>query len=365
MMAWANLSAVMAVTGPQLSLPGPYWLFTILHWLTFSLHLIAMNVLFGGLLVLIIAGTSPLRKLLFETQVRLFPTAMAATITLGVAPLLFLQAVYGEYFYSATIVSAWNWYLIIPVVLVAYSLLYVASTKNGLADGARIRLLIPAVVGFVYVSYTFTMISDLGEKPQLWAGLYHSSPAGLSLNPSVLETIFRWLHIVAGALAVNGMAIQFFALYRGKVRGSLELLRFGGRIYMLGVVKATVLGLIYLFTLDSGVLNGFLRSPGVHAILGAIVLNIIALAFTYTAVTSPRPHLKVWVSAVLVFGGVFCMVMARHLLRLVYLGDRFDPAAIPITPQWSVFAVFVVCLAAGLATLFWMIRRYFAGTKTA
>ena len=97
---------LLANTGPSLAVPGPYWLFTLLHWLTFALHLIAMNLLFGGLVILLISKKSPFRKLMFDTETRLFPTVMAATITLGVAPLLFVQVVYGKFFYTATILSA-------------------------------------------------------------------------------------------------------------------------------------------------------------------------------------------------------------------------------------------------------------------
>jgi len=350
----------LAITGgASLPVPGPYWLFTVLHWLTFSLHLVAMNILFGGILILLLARSSPVRTRMFETFTGTFPTVMAATITLGVAPLLFVQVIYGEFFYAASIVSAWNWWLIVPVVLAAYYLLYAVALKKSLTQKAKLLLLAVAAAGFVYVSYTFTIISDLAEKPSLWAGLYQSSPGGMSVNPSFVETIFRWLHTIAGALAVAGVSIMFFALYHPKGKDNRDPLTFGGRIYMLGIIKAAVFGVIYIFTLDRPIFDAFLRSPGLHAILGAIVMNMFAVYVLYRALRENRPHWKIWTSAALVFAGVFCMVIARHALRLIYLEGHFDPSALVISEQWSVFAMFLIVFLVGLAALYWMLRKFF------
>jgi len=355
------LIATAVAAGPSLAIPGPYWLFTLLHWLTFVLHLIAMNLLLGGLLVFLIAGSSPLRKLLFDAQTRLFPTLMAATITLGVAPLLFVQVIYGRLFYSASIVSAWNWFLIVPVLLVVYYLLYASALAQKLSPPTKLVLLVVAATGLVYISYTFTMISDLAEKPHLWGELYQASPQGLSLNPSYVETIFRWLHTLAGALAVAGIGIMYMALYHPKIRPNRQLLAFGGRIFMLGVIKAAVFGTVYLFTLDKPIFTAFLASPGLHAILSAIILNVVAVFLIYKAAGGgEQAHLKLWTAALLVLAALLCMVIGRHVLRLVYLNGYFNPADLATRPQWPVFGVFLAFFIIGLMAFFWMLRRYFS-----
>jgi hypothetical protein len=363
MNGFEGLIILPAVGGPSLAVPGPYWLFTILHWLLFTLHLIAMDILFGGLLLLLLVKTGSMRQQLFPAMTKLFPTIMAATITLGVAPLLFLQVIYGKFFYSASIVSGYNWFLIVPVVIIVYCLLYLTALGERLSDTVKPRLLLLAVIGLVYISYTFTMISDLAEKPHLWAGLYLSSPAGLSLNPSIGETIFRWLHMVAGAAAVAGVFVQLLSLYNKKVKGDRALLKFGGRMFMMGISAAAIMALIYLITLDSVTLKSFLLSPGLHAIIFAVVLNIIALVLTFKTSSSESPHMKVWTSAVLVFIGVFCMVIARHILRRIFLAGHFDAAALEINPQWSVFTLFFMVFIAGMITLYWMLRKYFTAQQ--
>jgi hypothetical protein len=284
---------------------------------------------------------------------------MAATITLGIAPLLFVQVVYGRFFYSATIISGWNWLLIIPVVLVVYYLLYLVAMKKSLSPSSRLAFLGLAAVGFLYISYTLTLVSDLTEKPDLLPGLYAIYQGGFIFIPDTWEVLSRWLHILAGAMAVGGMFIQLLAVYHHDFHGDRELQKFGSRVFMHGVILATLLGLVYLFTLDSKLILAFLKSPGLHAVIGAIVLNIVALILNFQSVKDEHPQLKIWTSVVLVFAGIFCMVIARHSLRLIYLESRFDPAHLPINPQWSVFAMFLITFIAGLAILYWMIRKYY------
>jgi len=356
---------VLAVAGPALAQPAPYWLLTALHWLTFTLHLVAMNLLFGLLLVLLLARRHAAVRLLEETAIKIFPVAMAATITLGVAPLLFTQVVYGEFFYAATIVSGWNWFLQIPVVMAVYYLLYIVALRKNLSAGVRRGLLLAAAVGFVYISYTFTMISDLAEKPALWAGLYLASPGGASLNPHVAETIFRWGHSITGAVAVAGIMILWFALFHPQLKGRTDLLALGGRVFVVAAVKATVLSLIYLALIDRTVLGRYLESPALHALVTAIVLNVAAGVLAWRVRRAARPLGHVLAASGLVFLGVVCMVAARHYLRLVYLRDAFDPATLTVVPQWGPFAMFLVTFVIGLVVLYWMLRKFFTAPHPA
>lgn len=351
---------LIATAGPTQALPAPYWLLTALHWLTLLLHLLAMNLLLGFVLVLLFARRNPAAGSFAGTAAKLLPVLLAATITLGVAPLLFLQAVYGQFFYSASIVSAWNWFLLIPVLIATYYLCYALALRS--APAGKARWVMPALVtiGLVYVSFTLTMVSDLAEKPQLWSALYLASPAGLSLNPNFGETLFRWTHTLAGAIAVAGLGIQLFALYHPKYRSNRELLAWGGKVFIMAAAKATILALIYLWLIDRAVLAGFLASPGLHAILTATVLTTAAVALTLRARRAEHPAPMVLASAGLTFLSAGCMVAGRHFLRLVCLGERFDPAGLAVAPQWGPLAMFLATFLIGLAVLSWMLRRYFA-----
>ena len=91
-------------------LSAPLWLITTLHIVTLSLHFVAMNFLFGGTVVLLFGRMAgKWNDPAVRDYIKLLPSSMAATVTLGVAPLLFLQLVYYQQAYSAAIVSAWVW----------------------------------------------------------------------------------------------------------------------------------------------------------------------------------------------------------------------------------------------------------------
>jgi hypothetical protein len=350
----------MLTAGPELAQPAPYWLLTLLHWLTFALHLVAMNLLFGLLLIVLFFRRQPLAGHLGGIFTKLFPVFMAATITLGVAPLLFTQVVYGNFFYSASIVSGWNWFFQIPVVLVTYYLLYLVAMRKGLSEKARRTLLVFAAAGFGYISYTFTMISDLAEKPGLWPGLYRHSPAGWSLNPDMLQTVLRWAHVVTGAVTVAGVALLLFARYHPKGKEYPGMTIQGGRIFRMAAPLAAVLAVGYLLALNREVLIRFLQSPGLHAILTAVVINLAVWVWLWRRRRAGEFSGGTLAAlSVLVFAGVCCMVIGRHFLRIVLLGGAFDPAALPVTSQWGPLVMFLATFVAGLAVLFWMLRIFF------
>ena len=122
-------------------LPAPLWLLTLLHLLTLTLHFAAMGLLFGGLGALLLTRL-PERWSRPGAQrlVRLLPTLMALTVTLGVAPLLFLQLVYHRQVYAAAIVSAWFWLALVVAAAIAYLLFYAATMGHGdLAERAPRR----------------------------------------------------------------------------------------------------------------------------------------------------------------------------------------------------------------------------------
>ena len=62
---------------------------------------------------------------------RLLPTVFAFTITLGVAPLLFLQVMYGQFLlYASSILIGVPWLAIIGIVILAYYGVYFFSMKG-------------------------------------------------------------------------------------------------------------------------------------------------------------------------------------------------------------------------------------------
>ena len=90
-------------------LPAPVWLLRTLLLLTFFLHVLFMNCLLGGTAIALVCR---MRRKSSEFSARLagdlgqiLPSVFAFTITLGVAALLFLQVLYGQFLYASSILG--------------------------------------------------------------------------------------------------------------------------------------------------------------------------------------------------------------------------------------------------------------------
>jgi hypothetical protein len=325
-------------------LPAPLWLINVLHVVTLTLHFVAMNFLLGGVIVLLFGRMKDKwhdRTML--TFIRVFPAAVAATVTLGVAPLLFLQLVYYQQVYSAAIVSAWLWLGIIGAVIVAYYFLYGASFSSLNKPGRLPVFLGISAVLLLYVSFVYSTVFSMAERPDLYRMLYADNQTGLVMNTDVGAWIMRWLHMVLGSVTVGGFFVGLIG------RDNEPAFKLGKAFFLYGMVATMVVGMLYLFTLGDYLL-AFMRSPAIWVLTASIVLSLGSLHFYFK---------KKWVpSGLMVFLSLTGMVVIRHMLRLMVLGDRFDPGSIPIKPQWSVFVLFLVCFVIAIGLVWYMLRAF-------
>jgi len=327
-------------------LPGPLWLFTALHVVTLSMHFAAMNFVLGGVLIVLAGGFGGRRdNPTVRRFIALFPSAMAATVTLGVAPLLFLQLVYPLQMYPAAIVSAWFWILIIPAVILAYYLLYAASSGRETVPG-KARYLLPALPALLYVSLAYSSVFSMAARPDLVHQLYAQSQTGLRWNPEVGDYLFRWLHMILGAVTVGG----FFAGALGKDDPGMS--RVAKRVFAYGMASAAAAGLAYTASLGE-FLTDLARTPAMWALTAGILLSLGSLHFFFRR--------RFLLSGLSVFMSLLLMVITRHQLRLLKLRAHFDPASWKIEPQWMPFLLFLICLAVAAWIVVYMLRIYIRG----
>jgi len=329
---------------------APLWLVTVLHLLTLTLHFMAMNFLLGGVIITLL---SSMRKRWDDATAvkftRLFPAATAATVTLGVAPLLFLQLVYPRQVYAAAIVSGWFWLGVIAAVIVAYYALYRASFAGQRTGRAGKMALLLALAGLLYVSLVYSSVFSMAEQPGLVRDLYAKDPSGWVWNPAVDDYALRWLHMVLGALTVGGFFVGLLGQDNAVVFAT------GKRFFIGGMVAAAITGMVYLLSLEQH-LAAFMRSPAIWALTGAIVFSLASLHFFFKK--------RFWLAGTTLFLSLMGMVFVRHTVRLLRLAGQFDPASWRVAPQWSPFAMFLICFVVMLAVVAWMLRMFFGAKKS-
>ena len=367
-----------------LPLPGPVWLFEVLLHLTFVLHLLAMNFLLGGSLIALVerlrarratartAGAAAVNPdAHFEVarwiETRL-PVVMAFTVTLGVAPLLFVQTLYGNVFYSSSVLMAWPWLSVIGLLLVTYSLVYRLSFGGDSISGTHKLVAVLVSLGLLTIAFLYVNNMTLSIRPEVWASKYFARPNGTSLNVDDPTFWPRLLHFVAAALAVAGMILAVVGarrVQRGDEAGR-SWLRLGALWFVIPTLFQFVSGLWWQLGLERAVMMQFMGQDLVMTLvfLTSIFLPIFALVMIALSIKADRPFGLVHGSAHLLLLTVVGMVLVRHGVRVATLEPLFHTDSLQIAPMWSVFAVFVLLLVVAVVTTTWMVVQIVRAPRT-
>ncbi len=195
-------------------LPAASAVYATLMIVTFAIHLLAAQFLLGGSAYLAWrglvapAGDSVLRKLFVDW----LPFAMGVTITLGVAPLLFVQILDQQGFYTANLLLFHRWMAVLPVLIVAFYLLYVQKGSTRIREHALFGRALPAVVFscVAFVGFSWSENHLLSLDRGVWSSFYASArwfyPA-----PELLPRALMML-----AASLPGLAIVATLLLRGR-----------------------------------------------------------------------------------------------------------------------------------------------------
>ena len=253
---------------------------------------------------------------------------------------------YYDQVYSAAIVSGWFWLLIVFVVIITYYALYGATMgKRG-----KPFLLGLALLGLIYVSFVYSTVFSMAERPDMLARLYAACQSGLSINDDAGTWAIRWVHMLTGAVTVGAFFVGFLG------RNDTRIFGVAKRFFLGGMVVAILVGLAYLLTLGDYIAP-LMRSPAIWAVLVSLLLSLGALHFFFKQ--------RFLAAGLMLAVSVAGMVVTRHALRLVVLDGVFDPASIPVRPQWGVFVLFLVCFVVMLAALAIMLRLFFSHREQA
>jgi len=330
----------------------PWGWFQILLSITFLLHLLVMNIMLGWS---IIACTNHVFKLSRAAENRLIskklPFTIAFTINFGVAPLLFLQVLYGHFMYTSSVLMASFWLSIVLLLIFAYYGAYLYNLQFASLSSLHAPLTAFIAAMFLIIAFFFTNNTSLMVTPETWSR-YFDHPGGLLLNFGDPTLIPRYLHSVLASVAIGGLALGLY--YDWKKRGGdtvaatripsamnwfsyATILNFGiGTWYFGGLPHSirTVTGTASAFTL-------FFLIAGI----GAAILSVIY----------GLQH-RVRRAAIAVVGAIICMVAVRELVRRQTLAPWFSTADLQVMPQYSPLLLFLLVFVAGLALIWYMIK---------
>ena len=390
---WAMNPLVPAVDPAPL--PGPIWLLHLLWVLTFTVHLLMVNAVLGGTVLSAVAlvrgragrgldaeyrGTADRLVLghggrgLAAWFASINAWTIPFAITFAIAPLLFMQLLYGRFFYSATILLAGAWLTMLGLLTVAYYLNYLV--KRRIKDGgAPLFLVLGQALLFLTIAGIQVAVSLLHQRPDRWSAV-SDRPWSVLGDPVFVP---RYLHFVLAAVAVAGGVLAWWRMRRreldqagagsrggpgGGTNGASPAVELDGdvRFGLQAAVGATALqlpvGFWMLFALPRDVLLGFMKGgPGTMMPLTLGILTgvaaIVVLALCLSPLAKPR---LVRHAMELVCGTMILMVITRHQLREVYLAMESRGAPVAVASQWGAIGLFLLCFL-GTAVLTGVVLR--------
>ncbi|WP_320172509.1 hypothetical protein [Maridesulfovibrio sp.] len=322
----------------------PVWP-VVLSIITLSVHLLLMNAVFGGTVIVFVHSLSG-GSAVSRSMSRRLPTLLALAINAGVPPLLFLQAVYGQFSYVSSILMAVFWLAVIAALMIGYYGLYYHNFRYERLGVSGRRLVMTVVLCLiVYTGFMFSNKMTLMLRPEVWSG-YFSDPDGYLLNLHDPVLIPRFMHFAVSALAVGGLTVAFF----GRRKGDNDSVDTGMKWFRRSTLANVLMGVWFLMSLPKDVMLIFMGRNMAATVLFCAGL-VLLLAMLHAAFT--RNVTFAAVATVLI---VPVMATMRHLVRQKYLSPYFSLDTAPVSGQWQPFLLFVISLAVGSLCVAYMLR---------
>lgn len=335
------------------TLQVPWGWFQVLLILTLYLHILLMNVMLGSAVIALVnlfrnnGDATPLTR----DIARKLPFAIAFTVNFGIAPLLFVQVLYGNFLYTSSVLMANFWLLAIALLIIGYYLAYILDYKFDALHSGRVLLIGAAVASLLAIAFLMSNNFTLLERPEAWTR-YFDHRTGMLLNLGDPTLFPRYFHYVAAAIAIGGLSLALLGdwrLRRGDPNATAAvhsgcnwfayatIVNFGIGFWFFGVLPRQVHDL----TTVSGILIGVLLLTG-------IILGVLAVIYSLQG--------RVWPALYTVLPAVLVMLIMRDLVRVAYLRPYFSLADLEVAPQYSPMLVFLVIFAGGIVLIGWMLK---------
>jgi cytochrome c len=269
-----------------LPLPVPDWLLVVCLVLLFLIHILFVNFVVGGSVLVVVAEWFGLRDSRWDRLAR----EIAGTITvnkslavvMGIGPLLCINLLYTLQWYSANALTGHAWLLIVPLVIVAFLLTYLHKytwDRWHSPSWKRLHLIIGAVSAlmFLFIPFIFLANVNLMLFPSEWEKV-----RGFFSSLRVGNVLPRYLHFLAASLAMTGLFLAGWfgrSEAAGEVSGFQpgELRRFFYKICAYVTMAQFLLGPLLLLTLPRAGLT-----PSVYGIiLSGAALGLITLVMLF------------------------------------------------------------------------------------
>lgn len=315
-----------------MAMPAPPQIMLFLLGLTFVLHFGLLGLLFSSLWARAAAEWGKLGAYDSQRVHRAGVVGFSMTITLGVPPLLFVQILYGKYFYTSSISIGFPWLAIVAYLLIGFYALYWTvwswMRNNGPSLSGKLFWFV-TVLSVIAIGYTYS-----------WNHLKSISETPWSQNVPVVAVFHRLLGYFGAAL----IAASAWTFWLGpKWRTDRQVPQ--------GAAWAAILG-------GLGLLTWFLTAnfgrSGIYNFDGPLVsaLGVVAGLIWLMA---KRLNLARWLATVAALLSILELLIQREAYRLETMSPYFSPFKEQVRTQWGTLVMFALALVLGLLVLLWLL----------
>ncbi len=335
------------------AIPVHWGWFQLLLLLTFFIHILLMNIMIGTIMIACLRHLrKPLEQpLLCRDIADNLPFSIALAVNFGVAPLLFVQVLYGHFTYASSILMAPLWLSIVGILIAGYYGAYLYKYKYTKMADSKMLLTGFISITLLLIAFLFCNNFTLMLHPESW-NRYFDHPKGLLLNLDDPTLIPRYLHFMISSLAVGGLAI---ALYyrRQQIQGNPEAEQwiqhgcqwFGYATFANFGVGFWFYGTLPVRVIQTGSFPGAMLS--ICMILGAVSAIIAAIYGLRQRVMPALYYL---------LGALFFMILTREFLREAYLKPWFSLSDLQVASSYSPLFLFLLFFGGGVLLIFWMLK---------
>jgi hypothetical protein len=353
----------------QTGAPAHPALFLVLGVVTFSLHIAAVGLTLGTLLLALFGAFSsnPYWQRLCGTLGFTAKVAVGAAVVLGVAPLLFVQVIYDPFWYVSNVLSAWPAILFLAALMVGYLLLYVwyGANHDYAADGTPIARkgevkggvwLLIALALFLVCGFIMHALAYQELLPGEWMNWYapngHIDPSGTSLHQASLPRLAFMLLMALPITSGWIYALRGFIKSRGEAdAGYLDFLsKLGCKVGLAGAVLAAIAFGAWMYTLPE-TMAWFATSAWVAVGIVGVILFFVVPPMGKKEICCPYAPFGVSLVAVIL------VAVAREALRYGTLASAVGWHALDykLVMDWgSLIVFFFTFLAVGLVSLLYL-----------
>lgn len=337
-----------------MGLPAPPVLILVLAYLTFTLHLLAVNFTLGSVILTLWtrrrtdAAHAGIARFLGTAA----PLGFSYLVTFGIPPLLFVQLIYGQFFYTSSVLVGAFWIAVIPLLILAHSALYVHRMTRDRRPRAQGLMLATTLVGMLAIGFIYVNNLTLAMTPGRWLEMVAAHPGGATLNLAEPTVFPRYLMFLSLSPAVAGVVLLmrggWLRAREGPGEAAAAASGLGLRAVLAGVGLWVAGVAAWLATLP-GAVRDLVLGEGPWAVVGVAAFVLVAgsvpVAVRASRATGVRWPTGVAVSLTLAFA---CVLVVRDQVRMAYLRDYFSLSEVPVHPQWGMLAIFGATLVAGL-----------------